>query len=270
MKYLILFISLFLSLQLFAQSAYPDLVYLKNGSMLRCKILDYKPNESIKIEIQGGSIFVYKSDEVAEIEKGSNTSQSNNNNLTKKDNREYHIYGKEMYISTHINFTGGYMERSSWWGGPQDVPTLGIGAKISAGMSLNRHLMIGAGVAWAYMNNFFMYSTHIPVFAEVRGDIIKKNNAIYYTFGLGYNFAKMRANTSSWTTGATMTDAKDGIYINPGLGLRFAAAQKSHFFIEFNYAIHTASYSYMGANGELIGPTKNTFTRPTLAFGLLF
>jgi len=267
MKYIILIISLFLSVQSFAQLFYPDLVYLKNGSMLRCRILDYKPNESIKIEIHGGSIFVYKSDEIAEIQKDGSAGYSNNN-LTKKV-KEQHSYNKEVYFSMYMNFIGGYKEQPDWSGGVRDIPTIGFGAKISAGKAINRHLMIGGGIAWAYMDNYFMYSTHIPIFAEVRGDIIKKNNALYYSLGLGYNFAKQRANTS-WQTGATMIDANGGIYVNPGLGLRFASSQKIHFCVEFNYAIHTASYSYTGANGELIGPAKNIFMRPTLAIGLLF
>jgi hypothetical protein len=128
--------------------------------------------------------------------------------------------------------------------------------------------MLGAGVAWAFMNNYFMYSSHIPIFAEIRGDLMKKNNALYYSCQVGYNAALMRG-AMSWA-GTTMTSAKGGFYANPAIGLRLASRYKNHFSLEFSYGIHTASYTYIGTNGEIIGPTKNTFFRPTLSIGFLF
>ncbi|MDR0430906.1 MAG: fibrobacter succinogenes major paralogous domain-containing protein [Tannerellaceae bacterium] len=58
------------SLSLFAQTT--DVVYLKNGSIIKARILEYKPGESVKIEIYDGSIFVYPVDEVQKIEKDPN------------------------------------------------------------------------------------------------------------------------------------------------------------------------------------------------------
>jgi hypothetical protein len=243
-----------------SQSIYTDEVYLRNGSILRCKILDFKTEGQIKLEIQGGSILVYSSDELLKVERGVK-------NLQEKESANGHFYNKEVYFSTLFNFIGGYRESSSWLGS-QDIPTLGCGFKFSAGKALNRHLMLGAGIGWAYMHNYFMYSAHFPVFAEIRGDILQKSNSLYYAFGLGYNIAKKR-NAMSWT-GTTMLDARGGIYMSPTLGLRFASKNKKHFCLELNYNIHSASYNYSGTNGEIIGPTNNIFIRPALAFGILF
>jgi hypothetical protein len=238
------------------------MVFLKNGSMLRCKILEYKLNDVIKLEIQGGSVLVYKSDEVAEIKKEYNFKGNEVENTEQK-----HSYSDELYFAFYMNMIGGYLEQR-FWGGAQDIPTLGLGAKFSMGKSINRHLMIGGGIAWARMNNYFMYSSHLPIFAEVRGDILKKNNSLYYSLGLGYNIALKRKGFSR--NGFTMTDANGGLYVNPAIGLRFASFSKNHFCIEFNYAIHSAGYSFTGPSAELIGPTKNLFIRPTLSFGFLF
>jgi hypothetical protein len=261
MKVLIIISFLFLSFNLSAQMPYCDEVHLKNGSILKCKIIEFKTEEKIKLEIQGGSVLVYNASEIAKIERGIGDGKK------VEGTSKGHFYTDELYFTAFFNFIGGYREAASW-SGAQDVPTLGCGLKFSGGKAINRHLMIGAGVGWSYMHNYFMYSAHFPVFAEIRGDILKNSNSLYYAFGLGYNIAKQR-NVMSWT-GTTMVEAKGGIYLNPAIGLRFASKSKKHFCLELNYGIHTASYSYTGTNGEIIGPTNNVFIRPTLALGMLF
>jgi hypothetical protein len=51
---------------LFAQNNFQDVVYLKNGSVIRGVIIEEVPNESLKIETTDGSLFVFT---ISEIEK---------------------------------------------------------------------------------------------------------------------------------------------------------------------------------------------------------
>ena len=46
---------------------YIDVVYLKNGSILKGLILEQTPNVSLKIQTNGGSIFIYKMEEIEKI-----------------------------------------------------------------------------------------------------------------------------------------------------------------------------------------------------------
>lgn len=46
-----------------------DVIYLKNGSIIRGIIIENIPNESIKIETKDGSTFVYKMDEIIKMTK---------------------------------------------------------------------------------------------------------------------------------------------------------------------------------------------------------
>lgn len=48
---------------------YVDVVYLKNGSIIRGLIMEQIPNESLKIQTSDGSLFVYKMEEVVKITK---------------------------------------------------------------------------------------------------------------------------------------------------------------------------------------------------------
>jgi hypothetical protein len=57
------------SLIVFAQQYYQDVVYLKNGSIIRGTIIEQIPNRSIKIETADKSVFVYQFNEIAKFSK---------------------------------------------------------------------------------------------------------------------------------------------------------------------------------------------------------
>ena len=55
-----------LNLSLSAQNM-QEVVYLKNGSIIKCVVIEQVPGESLKIQTYDGSIFVYKMSEVEKI-----------------------------------------------------------------------------------------------------------------------------------------------------------------------------------------------------------
>ncbi len=63
MKKLLLVVFVFASSILFAQQK-RDVVYLKNGSIIKGEIIEQIPNESMKIKTFDGSIFVYAMNEI--------------------------------------------------------------------------------------------------------------------------------------------------------------------------------------------------------------
>ena len=54
---------------LFSQQTFQDVVYLKDGSVIRGTILEQIHNVSLKIQTQDGNIFIYKMEEVRKIVK---------------------------------------------------------------------------------------------------------------------------------------------------------------------------------------------------------
>jgi hypothetical protein len=52
-----------------AQNNYQDVVYLKNGSIIKGMIIEQIPNVSIKIQTPDQNIFVYKMDEIEKMTK---------------------------------------------------------------------------------------------------------------------------------------------------------------------------------------------------------
>ena len=63
---MLLFFCFGLSLWLNAQSTV-NVVHLKNGSVLKGVIMEQVPNESLKLRLYDGSIFVFRADEIEKI-----------------------------------------------------------------------------------------------------------------------------------------------------------------------------------------------------------
>lgn len=78
-KLILLFFALSFTLFVSAQqNNLVDVVYLKNGSILRGVIIEQVPNQMIKLQTADGNIFVYKTVEIEKIIKETPAKQANN------------------------------------------------------------------------------------------------------------------------------------------------------------------------------------------------
>ena len=68
-KYLVLLLFALITTMSFGQSNYQDVVYLKNGSIIRGVIIEQVPDKSIKIETADRNVFVYQMEEIEKITK---------------------------------------------------------------------------------------------------------------------------------------------------------------------------------------------------------
>lgn len=82
--YSLLGLFVLISTAIYSQKNYQDVVYLKNGSVIRGIITEQIPNKYIKIETVGDNIFVFQVDE---IEK-----------LTKEESRALHNVSKNSFL----------------------------------------------------------------------------------------------------------------------------------------------------------------------------
>jgi hypothetical protein len=76
---------------------YSDEVHLKNGSVLKCKIIEFKTEEKIKLEIQGGSVLVYNSSEIDKINRGIGAER-------KDEISKGHFYTDELYFAAFFKW----------------------------------------------------------------------------------------------------------------------------------------------------------------------
>ena len=133
----ILFISLFALTSFVFCEEYEDVVYLKDGSIIKGTIIEQIPNESLKIKTTGGSIFVYRMDEISKISKELIKSLYSYNNLI--GGIYVNISGDGIYAVNsqrriNKNLNAGFMWTTRYAGGgslpgqsTQYIPYIGIG-----------------------------------------------------------------------------------------------------------------------------------------------
>lgn len=134
----------------YSQGRTQDVVYLKNGSVIRGLIIEQVPNKSIKVQTRDESIFVYQMDEIEKLGKEEDTSYSFKKILGPK--RTYDIKGYRGFLD--LGYTTG------------DDGCIQF--TTSHGYQLNPYFFFGAGTGVSYFTD--SESALIPVFADLRGN----------------------------------------------------------------------------------------------------
>ena len=118
-----------------------DVLKLKNGDIIKGKIIENKINQYIRIELQGGSILTYEYEEIQEIErenisekKSNETSHEprlieNQAKLDAKDDYGFKIFSSSTSSDEWIAFGGTFL--SALIASPLIGGTLGMGASYS-------------------------------------------------------------------------------------------------------------------------------------------
>ena len=164
-----------------------EVVYLKNGSVVRGVVIEQVPGVSLKVQTSDGSIFAYQMSEVDKITKEAAKS---------KIGKSYGFNGpsgNETGYKGFIDF--GYTIGAGDWGEDR------IELSTSHGYQFSPYLFVGAGVAANYY--FDSEAFALPLFAHVRANILDNNISPYVDFKIGY----------------ALVDA-EGLYMSPSVGCK--------------------------------------------------
>lgn len=207
-KFYILLIILSSSLVAFAQQYYQDVVYLKNGSIIRGTIIEQVPNKSIKIETADKNVFVYQFDEIEKLSKEP-VGRSRRNNYNNKS------FPKESgYIGiVDVGYAAGL--------GNYGLDFVNL--TMIHGYKFNPHFSLGSGVGARYYHS--ADAVLIPLFMNFQVNFIKKPISPYFALSAGYSF------------NASADFEPVGFLINPSIGV--------HFGISYNFGINI-SIGYEG------------------------
>ena len=194
----------------FAQQ-FTEVVYLKNGSIIKGVIVEQVPNVSLKIQTFDGSIFAYKMDEVEKITK-ENFKRMRCSNFAYDDLKGV-APGYRGFFD--ISYTIGV----------GDVNDNLLELSTSHGYQFNPQIYVGGGIA---VHSYLDYkATAVPFFANFRYDFFDKKISPFFDFKLGYSF----------------TNDVEGLYVSPTLGARFALTN--------NLAVNVGlGYTYQGISGK--------------------
>ncbi len=203
-----------------------EVVYLKNGSIIRGIIIEQVPNESLKIETADGSLFVFRMDEVSKITKESpkKATSLKSSSVSFSTDSEYGWQRAPRYRG----FVGHHFVANT--GDFND--TYGVSIFTSHGCQLIPELYVGLGIGFlGYFSGDDYddsWALSIPVFVHLRRDlhtVLQKNAAPYVDVKVGYSFAE-DDDYGSYYGNHHHYDSDDcilfkGLYFNPSVGYHF-------------------------------------------------
>ena len=174
------------SMSLLAQNL-QEVVYLKNGSIIKGTIIEQVPNESLKIQTVDGSIFVYKISEVEKITKEAmkQTTISRpavvNYDEEEEEDDDDNTSGNGLSGGFRMLIETGYQYAMT--DDSSGSPILNV----TWGEQLGSHFFIGGGVGIRYYPNFRdMGYFALPIYVNVRWDIINKRVTPFIDLKGGY------------------------------------------------------------------------------------
>ena len=210
---------------LFAQSNYQDVVYLKNGSIIRGIIIEQVPNKSIKIETVDRNVFVYQIDEIEKFTKEPYQDKSANP-LNSKGLQSGQISIVELGYQIGVGHFG--LDR--------------LKLNIINGYQINPHFSLGFGTGLRYYLD--AKAALFPVFADLRSTFVYDEVLPYLSLGLGYSFD------------ATNNFEGVGFLLNPRLGLSFKVADK--YALNFGLGYEMQRMKFFHSNWHYDKFTKNS------------
>lgn len=216
-------------------------VELNNGSILKGKLLE-SSDDIIKIEILGGSIFVYPRSEVKSV----HLSDEKVYSIVKQ--YQYNREGMYYAFLLNTNFS---------------VADAGIGGEVIVGKQYNNYLAGGVGMGYNQISiNDGVAS--IPLFLDFRGNVLKRPRTPFYSLKMGYGFMFPSGDDNF----NNVVEAKGGFLFHPALGMRFDSRTGTSFVFDFGYQFQNATITSQRWNGVNIDDVQ--YRRFTFRLGWVF
>ena len=245
-----------------AQSHKQDVLYLKNGGIIYGAIKER--TDKVKIQISGGSMLVYKVDEVDSIKQ-----EKANKAILHDFNTNYYRHDRGYRNITELQFVYGPtpLKVQSWEYYTQSGDDVGLSIHTINGYQIWPYLFIGAGVGADRMLTY--RQTFIPLYLRVSSELLKKRVTPYLFADMGYAF--MVADDVSYTGGYKYYHRGGGLYVTAGGGLRVYTRSRASIMIgagyKRTYSEVKYAYQYYDSPDYLI---RRTYQRLVVTFGVTF
>jgi hypothetical protein len=210
-------------------------------STIRGQIVEQKMGETVKVELLGGSIFVFQQSEIDSIKKEKVLASK-----TAKRKEDYYRKDKGYRNITEIGLICGFGNNGSsnsyYYGMPQN--DYGFSLHTVNGYQFNRFIYIGGGIG---IDRFITYKqSFAPFYVRAASEFLKKRVTPYVFADVGYSHM-LRFHSDEWTQGKN----KGGIYHTAGAGVRIYTRSKASVLFGISYKRNTSQttwqYSYEGS-----------------------
>lgn len=249
-----------------------EVVYLKNGSVIRGVIVEQIPNKSLKIKTNDGNIFVFEIDQVEKITKepvrsqntgaqsgyrvgdGSYTSfqapvisnKRDDDDDDDDDDNELHGYEKAPRYRGFAGFSFVIYNH--------DDSSSGLAPFLytSHGMQINPYLYAGVGFGYCWYDGISYdeeIGTALPLFVHLRTELhnkTKRNFSPYLDIKGGYSVGTVKGGYFSPEMGIHFYfgHSKVGMSIGIGYNLQGARVKKDYSYTDYNYSYGHYSTEY--------------------------
>lgn len=187
-----------------------EVVYLKNGSVIRGVIVEQIPNESVKIQTRDGNIFVYRIDEIQKIAK----EQPVNSYRSAGYARQHRACDTECGYFGVVNF--GY-EIAVNNGDDR------IKLDVVNGYRIIPEFSVGAGVGVKYYIDADVVT--IPLYAHLRTDLLRTKVTPFIALNAGYNIS-------------THSYVKGGALVEPAVGVGIRLNNRKQLNVSLGYSLN--------------------------------
>ncbi len=228
-----------------AQKRKPNAVFLKNGEIVKGKILEHDGALGVKVENDCG-VWLF--------------------NPSEFDSTGYRHF-KKISISQQIKNKGYY--NLSYFGanfGSEDVP-IPVIASIN-GYHHNPQFFTGVGLGYEYYDFGVM-----PLFADIRYFVFDERVSPFLSFQTGYGFAVENIKTNSWRwSSGYINETFGGFLLGTSAGINFRVSEHGSFNFSLGYRYQKLSYSEQNFDGARPYHRRvyTIYNRVSFTLGFLF
>lgn len=212
-----------------------DVVYLKNGSIIRGVIIEQVPNESLKVQTRDGSVFFYA---MAEVEKIGKEEEEEEEGGLSRGGRPPVLYNRSGFVNhTQLSFGLGLRSKGTVTidGISRDIaerPNSYLRVETSNGFWIADGLLsLGLGVGVEYYNRSWV---QLPLYADLRVLPLMGNVSPMLIAQVGYSIG----------TSGSVYNNRNGIELAAGLGVNMGVSNNMALNISILYDYNQMMYSY--------------------------
>lgn len=217
----VLIVSFSVNFLAYSQDVQQEVVYLKNGNIIRGTVVEQIIGQSLKIQTADGSIFVYRIDEVEKIMKENATQAKRTVSSVPMND----ITGYRGFVDI------GYTE------GLRDSGANRLELTTSHGYQFNPYFFTGMGIGVHYYMSMWRDDINvpfIPLFLDLRGNLMKGPIVPFVGMKLGYTLIIDDGILGS------------GVYIAPSAGVKYVLSESLALNMSLGYSMQIDEGSNIG------------------------
>lgn len=227
-----LFVLMLIASLAIGQNDTGETIHLKDGTIIKGEVIEYKPKEKIKIRKKNGSIVFYESAEVVKIEKN-----SNGNSSYVIDGSPEHIKEKGWY---HKLMGGTVFSGNGLIFGNRGIVPFGFMLDYASGYQINRYFGVGTSIGFLLPS----FEAFVPICLNLRGNILKTSFSPFYDINIGYGLSLNGLVTSNTRDG--------GFHFHPSFGVQFSSQKKTHTVLSLGYLMQIGGIHEFNVNAITI------------------